>query len=103
MAAIPDTRDLDLCNLIRHGAVSGLVFAQSLSWQQAIDSILVHFLGDAEGDEPARALWRAVLVTMLTGAAAWAVIVSTTRCTRRRDEPTPAESSSGSSARHARS
>jgi len=62
------------------GAVSGLFFAQTVSWQQLVDAIVVNILGVAS-DGPWYALWKAVVVTVLTTMMAWGVLVATRRCT----------------------
>ena len=76
---IAAARHLELRHLAVQGAVSGLFFAQTLSWQQFIDVLVVHVFG-ASADEPGPALGRALLVTLFTSGLAWLVLLVGRRC-----------------------
>lgn len=78
-----EARDLDLRTIAVHGAVSGLFFAQTLAWQEVVDTVLVEVVG-VSPDDTVGALGRAALVTLLTTGATWAIVVA---C-RRRPRPT---------------
>ena len=74
-------RNMEFQKLLVQGAVSGLFFAQTLSWQQLVDVLVVLILGTAK-DDPEVALWRAVIVTILTSLAAWFIISVAQWCDR---------------------
>ena len=74
-------RNLELRHLAVHGAISGLFFAQTVSWQQLVDTLVVSLLGVAE-NEPAVAFWRAIIVTVFTSLVAWGIITVAHKCDR---------------------
>lgn len=78
-----EVRGFELRKLAVHGAVSGLFFAQTVSWQQLIDVVIERVFGVAT-DDPWFALWRAVLVTLFTSALAWLLLAAARRCCRER-------------------
>lgn len=76
---IAQARGMELRTVAIHGAISGLFFAQTVTWQQLVDVLIVHVFG-VETDEPWAALWRAMLVTLFTTSLAWAMLTLSRRC-----------------------
>ena len=76
---LENVRHLELRKLAVHGAVSGLFFAQTVTWQQLVDVLVVHVAG-VTSDDPWFALWRALLVTLMTTGMAWLVLWVGRRC-----------------------
>lgn len=76
----PNNQHFEIRKLAVHGAVSGLFFAQTMSWQHLIDVVIEKIFG-VSTDDPWFALWRAVLVTGFTTALAWTIVVAARRCT----------------------
>ena len=76
-----EARNLEFRKIAVQGAVSGLFFAQTVSWQELVDSIVTHFVGVSSSD-PWFALWRAILVTAMTTGVAWLLLVLVRRCDR---------------------
>lgn len=74
-----EVRNLEFRKLAVHGAVSGLFFAQTVTWQQLVDVLVVKVIGVATED-PGYAFWRAILVTLFTSALAWLVLIVSRRC-----------------------
>ena len=74
-----EVRNLELRNLALQGAISGLFFAQTVSWQELVDVIIVEVAGGS-ASEPVSALWRAIVVTLFTTFTAWGLLVLARRC-----------------------
>ena len=74
-------RNFEFRKLAVHGAISGLFFAQTLSWQQLVDSLIVTLVG-VEKESPAIAFWRAMIITMFTTLVAWGIISIAHACER---------------------
>lgn len=76
---VANAERFELRKIAVQGAVSGLFFAQSVSWQQLIDVLIVRAFG-AQTDEPWFALGRTLMVTLYTSAVAWVVLMANRRC-----------------------
>ena len=76
-----EARNLEFRKIAVQGAVSGLFFAQTVSWQELVDAIVTHYIGGSSTD-PWFALWRAILVTGMTTGVAWLLLVCVRRCDR---------------------
>jgi hypothetical protein len=76
-----EARNLEFRKIAVQGAVSGLFFAQTVSWQELVDAIVTHVVGVSSSD-PWFALWRAVLVTLMTTGVAYVLLVCVRRCDR---------------------
>lgn len=72
-------RNFEMRTIVVHGAVAGLFFAQTMSWQQFVDAVITSFLGGTV-DDPTTAFGRAVLITLLTSCAAWAITATSRWC-----------------------
>lgn len=75
----PEFCHFELRKLGLQGAISGLFFAQTVSWQEFVDSIIVRLVGTSTND-PQVALWRAMLITLFTSGTAWLLLVIARRC-----------------------
>lgn len=71
----------ELRKIAVQGAISGLFFAQSVSWQQLIDVMVVRAFG-VHTDDPWFALCRTLMITLYTSAVAWVVLLISRRCGR---------------------
>lgn len=70
----------ELRKLAVHGAVSGLFFAQTVSWQHLIEVVIESVFGVASTN-PWFAFWRALLVTAFTSCLAWVIVTAARVCT----------------------
>ena len=69
----------ELRKLALHGALSGLFFAQTLSWQELVDALVVRVVGTTS-DDPAVAFWRALAITLFTCTTAYALLKLASCC-----------------------
>ena len=79
-----------------NGFLTGSFLAQSMSWQDVVDAVLIEVVGGSE-DDPLRALLRACIVTFLTVTSAWLVLRCCHCFNRPQTEPTPSITASSTS------